>query len=635
MKFVAYFSILPCAVIITACGGGANTASNPDTDNNAMLRFTNESELLNAFNRQQADTSVSAGTTANSAQDNLSERFSRTNTQEQGIDEADRVKYDGINLFVSTNRWESSTIHQEHAEVRILSTDPEGGTATPVAAITEHDENTYSQNLYLLEGPNAETEKLVWLKTEFNYEQMPNSGNLDGALTFLPGPITETQIVTLYDISDAATPEESWHFQTNASFRTSRKIGDKLYLVLQSQPRYWLFANNLEDANNSETLRTIRDLLPSYSTSDDPTERLLVNANECLVPNTDAPLNFNTISYLAVIDLKTQALDDAICLADWVNGIYVSDNNVYFGKNEFSDTFTMPSTTFHKFSFDQNKVSYEASGSVEGQLGWQNPEFRMSEYNDRLRVVTTDRTNGITHRLFTLEQNGVDLNVIARLPNATRPESIGKPDEGIQAVRFWGDRAYVVTFLQIDPLYVINLDNPTDPFIAGEIEIPGFSTYLRPLNERYLFSIGTSDENRGIKLSLYDLIDETNPRLVSEIIYEDSESFSEALFDFHALNFLPISDETTRIAIPVIDYAGARPETGMHMIDAINLTSNTAELIDLGAMPAIPAGETELSNRVWGGAPRARMHDDTLFFILHEHVWSGFWGEPQTVVGPQ
>ena len=201
-------------------------------------------------------------------------------------------------------------------------------------------------------------------------------------------------------------------------------------------------------------------------------------------------------------------------------------------KNEYSDEYGAIATTIHKFSLRQNNVSYEASGLLQGTLGWQRPEFRMSEFNNQLRVVTTDRIDGIEHRLYTLQQNGADLNIIAELPNTNQPDPIGKPNEDIQAVRFWGDRAYVVTFLQIDPLYVINLSDPSDPFIAGEIEVPGFSTYLRPLNERYLFSIGTNENASGVKLALYDLNDETTPTLASEIIYEGWESYSDALFGF-------------------------------------------------------------------------------------------------------
>ena len=324
------FITIVFTALLYGCGGSSDSTTRPTPESNAKLRFTNEAELLSAANQQ----SISGGGTARNvgaaSLDDAQENFSQTNTQERGVDEADRVKYDGQTLFIATNRWENSNPLSEHSHVRLLNTDPTAATATEVASIIENEETSYSRNLYLLNDPNDETSQLVWLTSEFEFENPNSSAPSDSALTYAPYPTTEYQNVTLYDVSDTATPEENWSIHIEGSLHTSRKVGNKLYLVLRSWPHYWLFTD--ADDSNGSTTRTIGDLLPSYFTSDNPTPRQLVEANECLVPNTDATLDVRTASYLVEIDLETQTLNDAICLIDYIDGIYVSENNVYFGK---------------------------------------------------------------------------------------------------------------------------------------------------------------------------------------------------------------------------------------------------------------------------------------------------------------
>src|SRR5262249_31210044 len=152
-----------------------------------------------------------------------------------------------------------------------------------------------------------------------------------------------------------------------------------------------------------------------------------------------------------------------------------------------------------------------ATGAVSGVLGWSNPSYFMDELNDNLRIVTTWNGN---HRLTVLREGANrKLTELARLPSGARPQTIGKPGESVFAVRFVGERAHVVTSRTIDPLVVIDLHDPADPAIAGELVVPGFARYLRSVDSsvgQLLLSIGQEAQGgraSGVKVELFDVND--------------------------------------------------------------------------------------------------------------------------------
>ncbi|MFO7969090.1 MAG: beta-propeller domain-containing protein, partial [Candidatus Izemoplasmatales bacterium] len=162
-------------------------------------------------------------------------------------------------------------------------------------------------------------------------------------------------------------------------------------------------------------------------------------------------------------------------------------------------------------------LEYVTTGTVPG---YTINQFSMDEQNSYLRIATTTGWWGdnINNRVIVLDEN---------LEEVSRLENLGKPGETIKSVRFVGDYGYVVTFEQTDPFYVINLSNPNNPFKEGELEIPGFSTYLQPLNDTYMLGIGFGDSEggtNGLKISVYDISDKSNPVVFDEVIF-DYEDF--------------------------------------------------------------------------------------------------------------
>lgn len=141
------------------------------------------------------------------------------------------------------------------------------------------------------------------------------------------------------------------------------------------------------------------------------------------------------------------------------------------------------------------------------------------------------------------------------LVNPLTPAKLGSLElgvgESLHASRFSGDRLYVVTFLTIDPLWVVDLSNPAEPTLLGELEIPGFSTYIEPLGDR-LVAIGRLDSRTAV--SLFDVSDPKNPALLSQLPLGDGFSYSEANWDEKAFSVFP---ENNLILVPYSGYDGA------------------------------------------------------------------------------
>jgi hypothetical protein len=248
------------------------------------------------------------------------------------------------------------------------------------------------------------------------------------------------------------------------------------------------------------------------------------------------------VSWIASIDL--QGSGEPIGSAGIVsNGetVYASTTSIYLatvawdwyqsGDAVVNSDPTPPPTLIHKFSLGANgTASYEASGEVPGQLLNQ---FSMSEFGGDLRVATTTSswtgTQVSSSAVRVLRPSGNELTQIGIV------DGLGT-NEQIYAVRFLGTQAYVVTFRQTDPLYVIDLSDPAAPALTGELKIPGYSAYLHPVGDGYLLGVGQdagSDGFRtGSQVSLFDVRDAANPKRVAHVPLGAGSSAVE--FDPHA-----------------------------------------------------------------------------------------------------
>jgi hypothetical protein len=201
-------------------------------------------------------------------------------------------------------------------------------------------------------------------------------------------------------------------------------------------------------------------------------------------------------------------------------------------------------TRIHKFDIRTNpgRALYRASGEVPG---WLLNQFSMGEHEGFLRVGTTEEQtppvdpSGMSNNLFVLEQKASSLDIVGEVRGIAAGEQI-------YATRFLGDVGFMVTFERIDPLFTFELSDPTNPRLLGELEVPGYSSYIHPAGDDHLLTIGQDAENmgdfawfQGVQISVYDISDLADPILNDMEIIGTRGTGSEALHDHKAYNYFP------------------------------------------------------------------------------------------------
>ena len=218
---------------------------------------------------------------------------------------------------------------------------------------------------------------------------------------------------------------------------------------------------------------------------------------------------------------------------DYMNAVSTSNDG-----ETTSFTPARAGTRLYAFQIEK-ELAYLGSAGIDGTLLGQ---FSMDEYDGYYRIATT-------------AQDGCIVTVLDKaLKTVGQLRSIA-PGESIYATRFIGDTAYLVTFYQTDPLFVIDLQNPTQPKIAGELKIPGFSNYLHPYSDTLLVGIGQAGTDSGaiqqLKISLFDVRDPQSPKEADSLVFSDADySYSPSQYEHKA--YLTFSDGS--FAVPVTEY---------------------------------------------------------------------------------
>ena len=235
--------------------------------------------------------------------------------------------------------------------------------------------------------------------------------------------------------------------------------------------------------------------------------------------------------------------------------MYIATNKATYG-----DNYEILSENTHilKVALDNGKFIFKAEVDIDGQI---NNQFSMDENGDTFRIATTTGNmwnidENTSNSIYILNDN---LEEIGRLTEFAKGEKI-------YSVRYVGDKAYVVTFKQTDPLFVIDLSNTSNPQILGELKIPGYSTYLHPYDETHLIGFGydtkedgTQITTNGLKMVMFDVSDLNNPKELFKINIGDSKyTYSELLSDHKALLF---SKEKNIIAFPIYSSSGKKSYT--------------------------------------------------------------------------
>ncbi len=423
--------------------------------------------------------------------------FSGTNVQEEGVDEGDIVETDGDFVYVSGTDG-----------VRIVAVDS--------AEVVAELEVPVGSHQLLLDGDRLAVITASW------------SGSPD-------------TIVSLYDVTDPADPAllRRTHLEGNVAATRSIDGVARLVITTSFDQRLAFVQPDQFGLDEETALERNKEIIANSTVTDWLPRSFEEDADGAFGPMTEilpcdavaAPPTFSGLGLTWIASLDLFADDAPVGSAGIVSTgdvVYASADNLYVTTRDWSwqsgdiegndvESGGPPPTLIHQFSLDEGtQASYLASGEVEGRLLNQ---FSMSEFEGDLRVATTNDDQGgfgeqSSSTVFVLRPNGSTLEEIG---------SIGDLgiDEQIFAVRFIEDLAYVVTFRQIDPLYVIDLTDPTNPVAAGELKIPGYSAYLHPVGDGLLLGVGqdATDEGRttGTQLSLFDVSDPADPQRISTL----------------------------------------------------------------------------------------------------------------------
>ena len=493
--------------------------------------------------------------------------FSRTNLQELGVDEADLVKTDGTLMYVAGQR-----------RVNIARVVP----ADAMETVSTIDVDGTIQEFYLLNG------LLVVLF-------VPDDGT--GEYRELPGADRAAQIgmpywipveartgVMLVDISAPSAPDTIKVVVADGRLVSSRLVGGRLHVVQQFLPDLPPLVSycdgTVEDCDAAiEANRTIltdyglNDLVPGYELLDSSgsttgTGRFIA-AEDFYAP--DDPQGGSIVSVMTLDLDDVDPVPQTVGFVADAHLIYASTESLYLCATLWNDD-PMPGwlydqrleTVIHKFDLTGDAVTHEATGHVQGQVLNQ---FSLSEYEGTLRIATTTGerwwgNNTLSNHVYCLQTSGGNLEVVGMIEGLA-------PGENLYSARFIGPRGFLVTFVKVDPLFTLDLSDPTDPRVIGELKVPGYSDYIHIIGENHLLTIGKDTELRegiawyqGVQLSIFDVSDFADPVLLHNEVIGDRGTGSEALRSHKAFTFWAEND---LLAIPIELYEhGGQPHDPWH-----------------------------------------------------------------------
>ena len=455
--------------------------------------------------------------------------YSTTNIQVENVDEADITKTDGDYIY-------------SLSEDKVIITDVKDETQIKIVAeIDSKNSNTIPSDLILYH------DKLIIIseemKTTSSYYYSYNNSN--------------TTMVSVYDISNKEQPKEIKNYQLEQPYYTSRCIDGRLYVI------------------SSGYLKEENDEIVTYYYEDgkqiDPGYKSIKRIKG--IDTTDQTI-------LSMLDLNN--MNESVKVNSYlmdVQNAYVSENNIYLLEEKYEGSYSSAPKISSIFGFygilgafvDDNEYDYGTytyiykfnlleDGSIQydkkaKEKGQTINQFSIDEYEENLRVALYNN-EGSRIVIFNNEM-----------------EKIGETEklaegEKMYSSRFLGNKAYLVTYKTVDPLFVVDLSNPEKPQVLGELKIPGYSTYLHPYDENHLIGIGMQTEEKiyrdssgrvtstaavitGMKMALFDVTDVNNPIQISDTIIGDSRTTSAILTNHKALLF---SKEKQLLAIPVNNY---------------------------------------------------------------------------------
>jgi len=502
------------------------------------------------------------------------QEYSATNIQVVGVDEADIVKTDGSYIYSVYNN-----------NLTIVEAYP-AETARIVSKISLNQS---------IEGIFINKNKLVVFASESYFHILPVKEVKGGLIPYYH--YSPKTYIYVYDVSDKSNPRLTREISLNGTYFDSRMIGDYVYVIVKEPLEFYedeIILPKIVDGNKVKEVEAKEIYYSGFfdysytfthvialNTQNDEEEinvkTFLIGATQNLYVSSNNIYIVYTKTY-SIYDFYERIVDEAILpvvpqeIKEKIEGIKRLNASAYekMGKiMEVIENYTetlgpeqgasflkelqnryeriieeimkeLEKTIIHKISISEGSIEYKISGEVPGSVLNQ---FSMDEYNNYFRIATTSSYGRETfNNIYTLDEN---LNVVGKIENIARTERIF-------AVRFVGDKAYMVTFRRTDPLFVIDLEDERNPKILGELKIPGYSDYLHPYDENHLIGIGKDADKEGrelgVKVSFFDVSNFSEPKEVSKIVIGTRGSYTPVSYDHKAFLF---SKSKNLLVIPV------------------------------------------------------------------------------------
>lgn len=447
--------------------------------------------------------------------------YGSTNTQEQNVDEGDIIKTDGNYLYIA------------NADKKSVSIVDVTGEEMNVTAEFDAEDKERINELYI------SGDRLVVTGNLYDSEPKVTAYSYGGDFWYSGYDVCET-FVKVYDISDRTAPKLVTEYSQQGDYDNSRMIGTKLYCV----STYYV----------DITADDYRDLCIPETEINGVCEKIDA---DCISVIEDS--NSTTYAVITTLDIANSTEPSCEAVLGNCDELYASAKGLFLSETDYGDE---EITKIYRFEYTDTGVDYKCMGKVSGYI---NDQFSMSYDGEYFRIATTVNkttiigewaddiaiSSSVSNRANNLYILNNNMQIVGKVEDLAKGESI-------ESVRFVGDMAYVVTFRQTDPLFVIDLSDPEHPTVKGELKIPGFSEYLHPIADGLLIGVGYDGTENGTngdcKVSLFDVTDPYNPIESSILTVSDgTANCYPPVADNHKL-YVELSDNEFAVPFRVLKY---------------------------------------------------------------------------------
>ncbi len=577
-----------------------------------------------------------------------------TNNQTDGVDEGDLIKSDGTHLYIATGD-----------QLTIAKAVP----APELARVATLKLSGTTRELFVV-GGRVIVFADVWESRAIDSKDPEHAGEnpgVAGDIEIAPYPGhygygRQMTAISVIDVSEPTAPAVIRSYKTEGTYLTSRRVGNRVYAVLQGQINKFY---GVEPAALPASAELLRQALPGAA---DSVQGDLPFSGECTDYYVDDLSPGAALSDIFSVDVASVTANEATPMGQHTlvmgqgavvyastESLYLATNSHFFGWSSWAwDAAASARTSIHKFSISSTEAAarYLASGSLPGRVLNQ---FSMDEYEGNLRIAMTTEGTGFAVRPMPaingdapvalpdvaidtdggagrdddttvsdpsipdepgFEEGSNDLWIISEQDAAL--VSVGSvrglaPGERIFSARFDGSRGFIVTFRQVDPLFTFDLSDPTSPKLLGELKIPGFSNYIHFIGDHHLLTIGNDADEQtgmttGMQLSLFDVSDMTKP--VRTHTFDLGEGYSEANYDHRAFAFF---EAEGMLAIPVQNwnYLGEDNDSGLRVFDVS---------VETGFSPRALIRHNDAEFSYPAGMRRAFLMDGHLFALSDQRL---------------